>query len=133
MLLRRRGLRESLAGMAILGGCAIAVAPVAIHQMSLGHAEWIGNFTLGHRLAETAATFVTGETGDIIARPERPWLAFVPLALSLARAGAAAATAGGAGATRRGPAARSSSPRRSASRWRSRCSTRARTSSSPAT
>jgi 4-amino-4-deoxy-L-arabinose transferase-like glycosyltransferase len=84
MLLRRRGLRESLAGMAVLAGCAIAVAPVAIHQMALGHADWIGNFSLGHRLAETAATFVTGETGDIIARPERPWLAFVPLALSLA-------------------------------------------------
>jgi hypothetical protein len=70
--------------MAVLAGCAIAVAPVAIHQMALGHADWIGNFSLGHRLAETAATFVTGETGDIIARPERPWLAFVPLALSLA-------------------------------------------------
>ncbi|HEY5333521.1 MAG TPA: glycosyltransferase family 39 protein, partial [Solirubrobacterales bacterium] len=84
MLLRRRGLRTSLAGMAILAGCAIAVAPVAIHQMSLGHADWIGNFSLGHRLGETAATFVTGETGDIIGRPERPWLAFVPLALSLA-------------------------------------------------
>jgi mannosyltransferase len=84
MLLRRRGLRESLVGMVILAAGAIAVAPVAIHQMSLGHADWIGNFTLGHRLAETATTFVTGETGDIIARPERPWLAFVPLALSLA-------------------------------------------------
>jgi mannosyltransferase len=84
MLLRRRGLRTSLAGMAILAGCAIAVAPVAIHQMSLGHADWIGNFSLGHRLGETAATFVTGETGDIIGRPERPWLAFIPLALSLA-------------------------------------------------
>jgi hypothetical protein len=83
MLLRRRGLRASLVGMAILAGCAVAVAPVAIHQTLLGHAEWIGNFTLGHRLAETAATFVTGETGDIIARPERPWLAFVPLVLSL--------------------------------------------------
>ncbi len=83
MLLRRRGPRASLVGMAILAGFAIAVAPVAIHQMSLGHAEWIGNFSLGHRLWETAATFVTGETGDIIARPERPWLAFVPLALSL--------------------------------------------------
>jgi mannosyltransferase len=84
MLLRRRGLRTSLVGMAILAGCAIAVAPVAIHQLSLGHADWIGNFTLGHRLFETAATFVVGETGDIIARPERPWLAFAPLALALA-------------------------------------------------
>lgn len=84
MLLRRRGLRASFGGMAILGASTIAVAPVAIHQMSLGHADWIGSFSLGHRLWETAATFVTGETGDIIGRPERPWLAFVPLALSLA-------------------------------------------------
>jgi hypothetical protein len=84
MLLRRRGVRASFAGMAVLGGCAIAVAPLAIHQMSVGHAEWIGNFSLGHRLWETASTFVTGETGDIIARPERPWLAVAPLVLSLA-------------------------------------------------
>ncbi len=84
MLLRRRGLRTSLVGLAILAASAIAVAPVAIHQMSLGHADWIGSFSLGHRLWETASTFVTGETGDIIARPERPWLAFAPLALSLA-------------------------------------------------
>ena len=84
MLLRRRGPRASLVGLVILAVLTIAVAPVAIHQMSLGHADWIGSFSLGHRLWETAATFVVGETGDIIARPERPWLAFVPLALSLA-------------------------------------------------
>lgn len=83
MLLRRRG-KASLGGIGIVAACSLALAPLAIHQMSIGHADWIGNFTLGHRLAETAATFVTGETGDIIARPERPWLAFVPLALSLA-------------------------------------------------
>ncbi len=82
MLLRRRG-RASLGGIGIVAACSLALAPLAIHQMSSGHADWIGNFTLGHRLAETAATFVTGETGDIIGRPERPWLAFVPLALSL--------------------------------------------------
>jgi mannosyltransferase len=84
MLLRRRGLRASLVGLAILAACAIAVAPVAIHQMSLGHADWIGSFSLGHRLWETASTFVTGETGDIIARPERPWFAIAPLAFSVA-------------------------------------------------
>jgi mannosyltransferase len=83
MLLRRRGLRASLGGLGIVAACTLAVAPLAIHQMSIGHADWIGNFSLGHRLAETAVTFVTGETGDIIGRPERPWLAFVPLALSL--------------------------------------------------
>lgn len=82
-LLRRRG-RAAAAGLGILGLFALALAPLAVHQTSLGHAEWIGNFTLGHRLWETAATFVSGETSDIIARPERPLLAVVPLALSLA-------------------------------------------------
>jgi hypothetical protein len=52
--------------------------------MSIGHAEWISNFNLGHRLWETAATFASGETSDIIARPERPALSVLPLALALA-------------------------------------------------
>jgi mannosyltransferase len=81
-LLRRRG-RASLPGFAIVGLAGLALAPLAIHQASLAHAEWISNFSLGHRLWETAATFVTGETTDIIARPERPVLAFLPLALAL--------------------------------------------------
>jgi 4-amino-4-deoxy-L-arabinose transferase-like glycosyltransferase len=84
LLLRRRGLRESLAGLWIVGLAGALLGPLAIHQMSYGHAEWIDNFTLGHRLWETAATFVTGETADIIGRPEQPALAVVPLALSLA-------------------------------------------------
>ncbi|HEX4670574.1 MAG TPA: glycosyltransferase family 39 protein [Solirubrobacterales bacterium] len=83
LLLHRRG-RESLAGLWIIGLAGLLLAPLAIHQMSLDHAEWIGNFTLGHRLWETAATFVSGETTDIIARPERPILAVLPLALGLA-------------------------------------------------
>ena len=83
LLLRRRG-RDSLRGLAVIALSCLLLAPLAIHQMAAGHAEWIGNFTLGHRLWETAATFVTGETGDIIGRPDRPPLAFVPLALCLA-------------------------------------------------
>jgi hypothetical protein len=79
-LLRRRG-RASLSGLGIVGLFGLALAPLAIHQMSLKHAEWISNFPLGHRLWETAATFVSGETSDIIARPERPALAVVPLVL----------------------------------------------------
>jgi uncharacterized membrane protein len=82
LLLRRRG-RASLAGLWVLALAGLLLAPLAIHQMSYGHAEWISNFTLGHRLWETTATFVTGETTDIIARPERPTLALVPLALAL--------------------------------------------------
>src|SRR4051794_18466430 len=83
LLLRRRG-RAAFAGLWIVALMAALLAPLAIHQMSYGHAEWIGRFTLGHRLWETAATFLTGETGDIIGGPERPTLAYVPLALALA-------------------------------------------------
>jgi mannosyltransferase len=86
LLLRRRG-RAAWAGLWILGLVAALLVPLAIHQMSYGHAEWIGKFSLGHRVWETAATFVTGETGDIIGGPERPTLAFVPLALVLAAFG----------------------------------------------
>jgi mannosyltransferase len=82
LLARRRG-RDSLAGIWIIAVAGLLLAPLAIHQMSIGHAEWIGTFSLGHRLWETAATFVTGETGDIIGQPERPAIAFVPLALCL--------------------------------------------------
>jgi uncharacterized membrane protein len=82
ILLRRR--REVLRGAWIVALACLLLAPLAVHQASLGHAEWIGTFSLGHRVWETAATFVTGETGDIIGQPERPELAFVPLALCLA-------------------------------------------------
>jgi mannosyltransferase len=80
LLLRRRG-RATLHGLWIVAVACLLLAPLAIHQMSIGHAEWIGTFSLGHRVWETAATFVTGETGDIIGQPERPALAFLPLAL----------------------------------------------------
>ncbi|HEX6455686.1 MAG TPA: glycosyltransferase family 39 protein [Solirubrobacterales bacterium] len=83
LLLRRRG-RATWAGIWIVALTTLALAPLAIHQMSYGHAEWIGRFSLGHRLWETGATFVSGETGDIIGGPERPTLAFVPMALVLA-------------------------------------------------
>ncbi len=79
---RRRG--ASLPGLGIMAAFGALLAPLAIRQMSYGHAEWIGNVTLGHRLWETAATFLTGETADIIGRPERPVLAVLPLALCLA-------------------------------------------------
>jgi len=83
LLLRRRG-RATLAGLWIVVLTAALLMPLVIHQMSYGHAEWIGKFSLGHRLWEAGATFVIGETGDIIGGPERPTLAFVPLALALA-------------------------------------------------
>ncbi|MGN6275114.1 MAG: glycosyltransferase family 39 protein [Solirubrobacterales bacterium] len=83
LLLRRRG-RATLRGLWIVILTGVLLTPLVIHQMSYGHAEWIGRFSLGHRVWETAATFFTGETGDIIGRPEQPTLAYVPLALVVA-------------------------------------------------
>ena len=77
-LLWRRG-RESLAGLWIVLAGGLLLAPLAIHQMLEGRAEWIGNHGLGHRLWEVGVFFTVGETGDVIARPERPLLAAVPV------------------------------------------------------
>jgi mannosyltransferase len=82
-LLRRRG-REALAGLWVVLLAGLALAPLAIHQMSLRHAEWIGERSLGHRLWESGASFAVGETGDIIARPETVLPAVVPLLAILA-------------------------------------------------
>jgi uncharacterized membrane protein len=82
LLYRRR--RETAPGMAIVAGVGLLLAPLTVHQMSIGHAEWIGNFSLGHRLWETGLTFMLGETGDIIARPEHPLLALIPCLLAIA-------------------------------------------------
>jgi mannosyltransferase len=77
-LLRRRG-REAMVGLRIVIVAGLLLAPLAIHQTLEGRAEWIGNHSLGHRLWEVAAVFATGETGDIIAQPERLTPAIVPL------------------------------------------------------
>jgi len=82
-LLRRRG-RAALSGVSIVALAGLALAPLAIHQMSLGHAEWIGDRSLGHRLWEVGVTFVAGETGDILSRPEAVLPAIVPLLAALA-------------------------------------------------
>jgi hypothetical protein len=82
-LLRRRG-RSALAGLWIVAATGLVLAPLAIHQMSLGHAEWIGERSLGHRVWEAGVTFAVGETGDVIARPEWVLPAVIPLLAMLA-------------------------------------------------
>jgi 4-amino-4-deoxy-L-arabinose transferase-like glycosyltransferase len=77
-LLWRRG-RAAMAGLWIVLLAGLALAPLVVHQASLGHAEWIGGRSLGHRLWEAGVTFVAGETGDVIARPETVLPAAVPL------------------------------------------------------
>src|SRR4249919_382925 len=74
---------EALRGVAIVAGFGLALMPLVVHQMSYAHAEWISNFTLGHRLWETGLTFMLGETGDVIAQPEHPLLAVVPGLLAI--------------------------------------------------
>jgi 4-amino-4-deoxy-L-arabinose transferase-like glycosyltransferase len=85
-LLWRRG-RQALTGLGIVAAAGLALAPLVIHQASLGHAEWIGGRSLGHRLWEAGVTFAVGETGDIIARPETVLPALVPLLALLAGLG----------------------------------------------
>ncbi|HSS05104.1 MAG TPA: glycosyltransferase family 39 protein [Solirubrobacterales bacterium] len=82
-LLRRRR-REAFSGLGIVLVAGLALAPLAIHQMSLGHAEWIGERSLGHRLWESGVAFLVGETGDIISRPETVLPALLPALASLA-------------------------------------------------
>ncbi len=85
-LLRRRG-RESggaFPGLWIAGPAGLLLAPLLIHQASFAHAEWISNFSLGHRLWETGLTFALGETGDIIAQAEHPLLMLLPALVALA-------------------------------------------------
>jgi len=82
LLIRRRG-RATFKGLWIIVLVGVALVPLLAHQVSKEHADWISNFTLGHRLWETASAFVVGETADVIARPERPALAIVPLLLVL--------------------------------------------------
>jgi hypothetical protein len=82
-LLWRRG-RAALAGVWIVTWAGLLLAPLAIHQMSLGHAEWIGERSLGHRLWEAGVSFAVGETGDVIAHPEWVLPAVVPLLAMLA-------------------------------------------------
>lgn len=77
-LLWRHG-RRTLVGLRIVVLAGLALTPLIVHQMSLGHAEWIGSRSLGHRLWEAGVTFVVGETGDIVARPETVLQAVVPL------------------------------------------------------
>jgi mannosyltransferase len=81
LLSRRRGV--AIRGVAIAAVGGLLLAPLAILQASHKHAEWISGTTLGHRLWETGVTFMLGETGDIIASPERPLRAVVPCLLAV--------------------------------------------------
>ena len=131
-LLRRRGARPCRAcGSSPRAG--LALAPLAIHQMSLGHAEWIGDRSLGHRIWETGVD-LRRRRDRRHRRPARDRAAGARApALRRSRRWPALALRGERGERRAaGDAWRSPRPR-SGSRWPRRSSRPARTTSSPAT
>jgi mannosyltransferase len=81
-LWRRRG-RGVLTGLWIPVLTGLALLPLMLHQLSLGHAEWIGDHSLGHRLWDAGVTFAVGETGEIISRPETGLPALLPVLAAL--------------------------------------------------
>ncbi len=82
-LLRRRG-RATLGALGVIVATGLVLAPLAIHQASIGHAEWIAVQPLGRRIWAAAATFMAGETGEIIGRPDSLVPGLAPLLLVLA-------------------------------------------------
>jgi mannosyltransferase len=92
-LVRRRG-REAARGLWIVAVAGLLLAPLAVHQMSLGHAEWIDGHGLGHRLWAAGVSLALGETGEVIAQSDRVLPAVVPLAAMLAALGLVAARGG---------------------------------------
>ncbi len=82
LLARRRG--AALRGLWIVAAAGLALVPLAADQMAAGHAEWISEHALGHRIWETGAVFMAGETGEIIARPESPLPGLIPFAALVA-------------------------------------------------
>ncbi len=75
---RRAAALRAIAAV-IVGG--LALAPLALHQGSAGHADWIGRLGMPTRLKETAVTFASGETGRFIDQPLHSRYAVLPLAL----------------------------------------------------
>ena len=89
-LLRRRR-ASAFPGLAIVVLVGLALVPLVVHQASIGHAEWIAELPLGRRVWETAVTFMAGETGEIIGRPDSLLPGLAPLLLVVAILGLLAA------------------------------------------
>ncbi len=132
-LLRRRGRGAAAAGLAIVAGIGLALAPLAMHQTSTGHAQWIADDALLHRLWETADDLLRRrDRRDHRPRrqPAAGGRALCPRRRGLASDRAARETRGAAGG---GDPTRPRAAPPSACRWPWRWSRRARTTSSPAT
>ncbi|MGA8745366.1 MAG: glycosyltransferase family 39 protein, partial [Solirubrobacterales bacterium] len=71
----------AVAGIAVVG---VALIPLLAAQINPHHIGWIENSGLLGRVGETAASFLIGETGHVIAQPPRNKFAVIPAILVLA-------------------------------------------------
>jgi len=78
--------RVVLPAVGAVGAAGLALLPLANAQNNPNHIGWIENSLLAERFWETAASFLVGETGHVIAEAPRERYALIPLvfvALSL--------------------------------------------------
>jgi uncharacterized membrane protein len=71
--------RVVLPAIAAVGATGLALLPLANSQNNPDHIGWIENSPLLERLWETAASFLVGETGHVIAEAPRERYALIPL------------------------------------------------------
>ena len=65
----------AVGGVAVVG---LALVPLVAAQVNPRHIGWIEHSPLTARLCETAASFLIGETGHVIAEPPRNRYAVIP-------------------------------------------------------
>jgi mannosyltransferase len=75
--------RETLLSVAAVGAAGLLLAPLALAQANPHHIGWISSSPMLVRITDTAANFMIGETGQIIAEPPRDGYAIFPGALVL--------------------------------------------------
>jgi mannosyltransferase len=73
--------RRIVPAVAAVGAAGLALLPLANSQNNPTHIGWIENSPLAERLWETAASFLIGETGHVIAEAPRERYALVPAIL----------------------------------------------------
>lgn len=77
----RRSVLLAIAGIAAIG---LALAPLALAQVNPHHIAWISAIPLPTRSLDTAASFMIGETGQVIGRAPRNAYAIAPGLLAAA-------------------------------------------------
>ena len=96
--------REVVLAIAGVGAIGVLLAPLALLQANPDHIGWISSSPLVQRVADTASSFMIGETGKVIAEPPRNNYAIFPGAIFLAALFAAVAVQGRRGRATLNPA-----------------------------